>query len=297
MSFAERAENMGLTNHEHGCFYYGDVHAEVLYRSLKTVNGAEMMDDYEVPYLAIFTKETGIMNQDWRYCGVISDSYKFEGNEVINEAIRSSINEIGTPILREDTILNYERTQMHHNIIIQNSRNIPEFGDIYPQITVTNSYSGGRAKCITFGLNMNEASGSNVSFGFRTKLGELRQVHHEGHATTMAAPIGGYVTAFTENITDLFQQNYNNQLTDDDMLQTLELIEKVGKKRRGEISTMIEEATLHRGNRTSWQMFLALTKFSTAEQNLNAKRIIEDIAERVLIVPEQLLTTMARVNN
>ena len=296
MNFEERAESMGLVNYGSGCFYYGDIHAEVLYRSLITKDGANMMDNYEIPHIALFTKAAGLTNQNWNFQGVLSNSYKFEGNEVINEAIRNSISEIGSPILKEDIIISKERTQMHNCIIIENPNSIPEVGNIYPQIVVFNSYNGTRAKSISFGFTMLEDEEVNISFGFKTKLGELRQIHHEGSQTTMSAPIGGYVQAFSENISDLFEQNYSNRLTEDDVMRTLNLVEKIGKKKRDVISNALDLMFEEDGVISSWQLFLTLTMHSTIETNLNTKRFLENVAERVLVVPERLMTTMKVVN-
>lgn len=291
MSFAERASEMGLTNQGGGCFYYGDRHGEVIYRELATKNGANMMDDTDVPYLALFTKEAGVNPElQWSYCGVLSDAYKFEGNEVINSAIRTAIESIGHPIFREETFVTPCRTQMHNVMIISHPSSHDLVGDIYPQITVTNSYNGTRAKGVAFGIHMNEGG---INFGFKTKLSEMRQVHHEGHGTTMGTPIGGYVTAFTQDISELIETNFALTVSEADMLKTLDLVEKIGKRRRIEISEKLQQWTQDSNNPlNNWQLFLALTAYSTRESNLNAKRLLEDVAERVLIVPERMINTV-----
>lgn len=298
MSFEERAVEMGLTNHGNGCFYYGDIHAEVAYRYVHTLGGANIMDNFQTPYLALFTKEAGMdPDNSWRFCGVVSDAYRFEGNEVLNETIRRGINQVGTSILREETSLTPDKTQMYNSIVIQNPTNVPQVGDIYPQVVVMNSYNGTKKKSIAFGLNMTLQETHRVCFGFRSKLGTLSQVHHQGHGTTMATPIGSYITAFAQNIVDLVQQNFNNRVTEEEMLSILDLVEKVGKRRREEISGVIQGMTESNQPMTSWQMFLALTRYSTLEGNLNAKRLIEDIAERVLVVPERMMSVVSTINS
>jgi len=291
MSFGERAAAMGLTDQGGGCYYYGDRHAEVIYRELTTKNGSGMMDDTEVPYLALFTKEAGVNPElEWAYCGVLSDAYKFEGNETINETIRGAISTIGHPIFREETFITPCRTQMHNVMIISHPSNHDLVGDVYPQITVTNSYNGTKAKGVAFGIHMSDGG---INFGFKTKLSEMRQIHHEGHGTTMGTPIGGYVEAFTQDIREMIETNFAAPVEESDMLKTLDLVEKIGKRRRIEISEKLQQWADEAENPlNNWQLFLALTMYSTVESNLNAKRLLEDVAERVLIVPERMINTV-----
>jgi hypothetical protein len=76
------------------------------------------------------------------------------------------------------------------------------------------------------------------------------------------------------------------------MMKVLDMIEKLsGKKRREAITAAIVEDQgdgIENWSMNSWQLFHSITRFSTLENNLNAKRILEDIAERVLIVPAQM---------
>ena len=39
-------------------------------------------------------------------------------------------------------------------------------------------------------------------------------------------------------------------------------------------------------------MFLAITKYSTIEKNLNVKTMLENIAESVLVIPAQMLALL-----
>ena len=294
MRFRDRAVEMGLVAHPGGCFYYGDIHSEVIYRELTTKGEANIMDNTEVPYLALFTKQPGPSPfLKWDFCGVMSEAYKFEGNEVINSAIRNSITSIGHAIFKEHTIISPARTQMHNVIIISNPTNHQLVGDIYPQVTITNSYNGTRAKGVTFGIYMNEGG---LEFGFRTKLGELRQVHHEGHGTTMTTPIGDYVEAFSQDIISLIESNFDSSVSEDDMLKVLALVEKIGAKKAEKVSSTLHKWAEESNNRlNNWQLFLALVTYSTLESNLNAKRLLEDVAESVLIVPYRMITTVRRL--
>jgi len=84
-------------------------------------------------------------------------------------------------------------------------------------------------------------------------------------------------------------------LTEEEVLGVLDLVEKTGKKRRKEVSKILEELVGSEDNgiqswgTSSFNLFLAITKYSTVEKNLNAKTLLENVAERVLTVPPQLL--------
>jgi len=289
MSFGERSRDMGLTNLGDGNFHYADRNCEVMYTYLSH-NEVEASVMYfpaaRIPNLAIHTRRDD--SGDWRYTGcIVSDLYKFEGNEAINNGVRGSIAQIGTPILREETLMSDDFTRMHNIIIIQNPTNIPAVGDIYPQISVGNSYNGKWSKSITFGINIKEEN-RNINFGFQTSLGSLRQIHHQHHGSNIVSPIGTMIDKFAGDITALFESNIHNRLSEEDIMNTLDLVEKAGKRRRNIVSTYIDELTAD-SPISSWQMFLAIAKFSSTERNLNAKRLLEDVAERVLILPVEML--------
>lgn len=296
LKFEDRAEAMGLTPMGlEGCFHYSDAFSEVVYRTLQTGGGAGLIDDLVVPPVALFTKPAGI-DGDFSYIGIISQSYKFEGNEVLINRIRESIGAVGTPILSETTFMTYNLASIRHEVVIQNATNVPQVGDIYPQLLVTNSYDGTKAAHVTFGLAFNDGA-VDIRFSSKEKLGSMRQIHLEGAATTMQAEVGGYIEAFGANIGDMVEANFNNHITEDDMLKVLDMVEKsAGRKRREAIAESVTEGQtegIESWSMTSWQLFNAITKFSTLEKNLNAKTILEDIAERVLVVPAQMMEAVA----
>lgn len=301
MSFEERFETMGLSNMGNECYHYSDRYGEVVYRKLETKGGSGIADDFSVPYLALFTKNEN--NNEFQYCGIVSDSYKFVGNDVINSQIRESIREVGVPILREKCFITPRLTHMYNEIIIEHATNVVEQGDIYPQIIIKNSYDGTGATNIAFGICMQDSYGRDIGFGFREKISNMNQIHITNSETTLSAAVGGYITAFSENIVELIQSSFNNHLTEDEVLSTLDLVEKVGKKRRDAVSSILEELNENQGTNgiQSWEMsafnlFLAITRFSSLEKNLNAKVMLESIAERCLTVPSQM-TDMMKVLN
>jgi len=297
-TFADRIEDMGLTEMGDGCYHYADEHCEVAYRSLYTGGGAEIMDNVAVPHLSLFTK--GLEeDDDWKRAGLVSDAYRFTGNGALIEAIKASIVDAGSPIFREASYLTANKTQIRHEIIVQNETNIPSVGDVYPLIVIKNSYDGTMAANISFGLFFNDSDDLDVMFGSKQNWGNIRQVHLEGAQADLSGPLGGYVTAFSENIADLVQTNLDNELTEQEMLATLDVIERsAGKKRREALSAILEE--MHDGEEgdtpmTSWKMFHAITRFSTMEKNLNAKLLLENMAERVLVVPPQMLEVLSEL--
>ena len=82
-----------------------------------------------------------------------------------------------------------------------------------------------------------------MSFGFRNKLSKIRQVHMNSASSQLSASVGNFVTSFTQNAVSLVETNFNTPITDDDLMKTMDLVEKVGKKRRSEVSTYLESIT------------------------------------------------------
>lgn len=296
-AFAERAEDMGLESDPiKGLYKYTDRHSEIVYRELNTrmIGEAHPTDALPVPMIGIFTKAPEWV--DYKYAGYVSNFYKFIGNEVLNERIRESILSIGMPIMTENTILTYDYTRMRNEIIIQNGQQVPDAGDVLPVMIVCNSYNGTRAASIAFGVATNYRNGY-VTFGF--SLGELRQVHIASSNTSVTSAVNSYMQVFTENIADMITQSFASQLTEDDMLGVLDVIEGYGKKRREEISTLLDEiqAGSESSLPTAWQMFLAIVRYSSFEPNLNIKRMLENAAESVLVIPPRMYDVLERLQD
>lgn len=297
--FADRATSMGLTDMGNGCFHYADSYSEVVYRNLTTMGGDDTpVPNTIIPHIAIFTKgvEEG---SEWKYVGPISNFYKFEGNGDLIDTIKDSLSEVGTPAFQEENYLTSNLASMRHEIVIQNAQNIPQVGDVYPMISIRNSYDGTKAADITFGMNFGDGD-NTVRYSSKNKLGYIRQVHIDGADTILKSAVGDYVTVFSQNIGDMISANINMNVTEDDMMSLLTVIEKkAGKKRREDISAIITEEFGEEGSRqtiSSWNLFNALAKFTTLEKNINAKLILEDVVERVLVVPEQMINALAAIN-
>jgi len=300
--FTERAEQMGLIADEDRCLYtYSDKYGHIIYRSVITIDNwgskKHPTDGFLLPYLALFTAAPDADIQEsesFQYCGQVSNIYKFVGNEVLNERIRESISSVGMPIIRENPILSYDRCTMRNEILIQNGQNIAQVGDVLPAMIINNSYDGTRAASIAFAISMNY-TGRNVVFAF--KLGELRMVHVESSRTTMTSAVGTYMGAFTENIVDLITENFNNEVTEDEMLALLDVVENIGKKRRDQISELIDEMQEEGKPATSWQIFLAIVRYSSLEPNLNVRKLLESAAESVLVIPARMYNVLSRLGS
>ena len=298
--FGDRAEEMGLTTVAPGTFYYIDQFSEIMYKNVKPVDDVEDVVTPDIPHLAIFTKAIE-EDAEWKYQNFISDAYKFLGNATLIDQIKDSIGAIGNAELEERHFSAPNFAEMRHEIVIRNANTIPAVGVVYPMMYITNSYNGTGASTIVFGMQIAESDA--VSHFCTEKFGKIKQIHLTGSSTELEAAFGEYVTIFGNNITDMVNENFNNQITETDMMKVLDIIEtKAGKKRRELISNelpVIEESAdgvAIPWNMTSWQLFLTLTRFTSVETNLNAKRIMENIAERVLIVPEQMSDALKVIN-
>jgi len=306
IKFEDRAAEMGLVcNEEKGIYSYVDTHGRVIYRTNQTkfIPSIEdppgETDGFKIPYLSLFTKRNGD-DAHWHYCGIVSKIYKFVGNEVLNEQVRQSILGIGLPIIRENTIISYDLTRMRNEIVIQNGANSLQHGDILPVMIVNNSYNGSKSQSIQFGLSMNY-NNEVLSFGF--KLGEMKQIHIDGASTTLSSDVGEYMEVFTESILDMINASFNHTLTEEQLFMTLDVVGEIGKKRREEVSKLLTELApeVPDGQTpplpTAWQVFLAVTRYSSFEPNLNAKSLLENAAESVLVIPVRMMDVLEKIND
>jgi hypothetical protein len=301
-SFAERASDMGLeANPIKGLYSYADRYGEVVYRELFTrlFNNSDSTlfhptDGQQAPMIAIFTKAPEWT--DYQYAGYVSNLYKFIGNDVLNQRIRDAILSVGMPIMTENTIMTYDNTRMRNEIIIQNGQQVANAGDVLPVMIVNNSYNGTRAASVAFGISMAYAR-NRVTFGF--SLGELRQVHIASSSTSVTSAVNSYMEAFTTGIADMITQSFSSTLNETEMLAVLDVIEGFGKKRREAVSTLLDEIQRESGNQlpTAWQMFLAIVRYSSFEPNLNTKRLMENAAESVLVIPQRMFEVLERLQS
>lgn len=300
--FNERAVAMGL-DYIGGKLMasYRDRHSEVVYRQLITMPGMEPhpTDSQVAPIQAIYTKPVDITegqeDPGYKYCGYVSDIYQFIGNEALNQSIREAIQQVGLPIVRENTILSENLTRMRNEIIIESSQAVPVVGDVLPVMIIENSYDGSKAATVTFGISTHTHN-ERIIFAF--DLGSMRQVHIVNATTQMASAISSYLEVFASDIGNMISGSFESQITEEQMLGTLDLIEKIGKKRREEVSKLLadmnppaeegQEAPLP----SAWQMFLSIVRYSSLEENLNAKRLMENAAESVLVIPQRMFNVL-----
>jgi hypothetical protein len=203
--------------------------------------------------------------------------------------IKESIVGTGKPILRERTFLNPPRfTHFWHEIEIQNVVTTPRDGDVVPQLTIQNSYDGTAVARVSFGFSLM----GEYRVTFKEKMGSYHQIHTSKSKTVLSGVIGSFFEIFSENIVDIISATSSKVLSDEDILKSLAMIEeKAGKSRRKSISAFLSE--LCAGSQiTNWNLFLSIAKFSAKEGNLNAKIMLDNIAERLLIVPERMIRAL-----
>jgi len=303
--FSERATAMGLTAEAHkGLYSYSDRYSEIVYRQLVTMlldiqrpQFLHKTDGVEMPIMAIFSKAPDV--EEYTYCGTVSNLYHFMGNDVLNERIRSAVQEVGMPVLTENTIFSYDLTRMRNELIIQSSQSVVNAGDVLPVMIVQNSYNGTKSASISFGI-ATYVNRDRVTFGF--SLGEMRQVHIVNSNTEMASAVSSYMQVFSGSIAEMISNSFNSTLTEDQMLGTLDVIEGIGKNRRKKISTALAEMNPAAEGETpplpsAWQMFLAIVRYSSFEPNLNVKRMLENAAESVLVIPTRMYEVLERLQS
>jgi hypothetical protein len=296
ITFEDRAEEMGLEKLEDGSFHYEDQYSAVRYKPLYTLPPDPEQETepdetfgYNTGLLGIFTKPVNVPDAQWSYVSYISRVYKFVGNDAIMSALRNSINSVGMPVLQENSYQSWKLSGFRGEIVLSSPVNAPTFGDILPVMVVLNSYDGTQAQMVTFGLCM-DYQGYNHMFAF--KLGRMRQIHVAGASTEMSSSVQDYVRVFSESMIELIGNSFNTRLNEEQLFGTLDVIEKIGKKARDEISKTINDMTNEGELPSAWHVFLAITRYSSLEANLNTKRLMENAAERVLVIPERMLNLL-----
>lgn len=286
--FRLNLEQMNLVDNNDGTYSYNDriCHVKIHETAIKP-------NFEDIPVLAVFTKNNE-ENTQYEFIGVVSDEYKFEGNDIIINGVKDSIRSAGSPVFHEFIYVPRDYSNMLSEILLQHRNNIPTVGDLYPQISISNTYNGRGSKEINFGFSIYNGEERYSSIKFKTKIGSLKQNHVQG-ARTSVASISSYVQRFNDNIVNLFEQNYNNRVAEEDILKTLDLLEKIGKKKKEEISKAIQDISEQNtnGQITSWNIFLAITKFSSIEKNINVKSLLENVAERVLVLPAEMFEALS----
>jgi len=295
--FETMAAERGLSvSPEKDIYSYRDRYGEIVFRPLYVppAQGStpHSTDSFKTNLLSIFTRPNE--NVGYSYCGHISHIYNFIGHDILCEKIRGSINTVGKPIIKETVIQSPDLTSLRVEMTIQNQIKTPQAGDIFPTIVVMNNYNGKKAASISFGLQSDM-----VSFAF--DLGSINQIHTEYANSRMAADVQSYLTSFAEDIGTMVEYSFNAQLTETQMLATLDLIEDTGKRRREGVSAILQDLqkeltpSTEKPLPSAWHLFLAITRYSTMESNLNAKRILENVAESVLVVPEKMFNVLKKL--
>lgn len=302
VDFKERIIQMGLRDIGHDCFEYLDSTGGVVYKHLQSKDTLGVPldgichDSFDVPIYGVFTKPP-VENIPYSYVGYVSNLYQFEGNEVMNDSIRSSILQVGPMIFREYLYLNALRTRMSNDILIRNPSNIPRVGDVFPHVTVKNTYDGSGAREYSFGFSIFAGTDRNFGFTFQNKLGKVRQVHNANALTTASSSIENYTTIFSQNITEIITANINTEINEEHLLNVFSMLEDIGKKKRSDVSSYLEEAIKETNGRINgWTLFSAICHFSTIEKNINIRSLLNNIAEKVLVIPIQIQNVLDSIN-
>ena len=310
--FEENAAERGLdcTHANRGLYSYSDRFGTVVYRTLVTQsvpthelscsleNLAELeetteesesheTDGYTAPHIAIFTKKP-----EWtrfRYCRCISHVYKFQGNDVIAEKVRNSLRSLSENV--EDNVLFDEELYtspdmcvFRNYVTIMNRSHAYADGNVHPTLIVGNSYDGSRAATLQFGISVRQ-DGSKSNFAF--ELGKLKMIHSEYSGVSMRYGVGTYIANFAGCIGEVIETNMNMELNQDNIYAVLEGIDKLTEKKRNALQEFLDEVR-EDGTLTNWKFFLAIIRYSCLQSNLNLKKLLENVAESVLILPQQM---------
>lgn len=283
--FPDKFSEMNLIEGPSGVYSYEDRFGRVQFKKLQTV------EQEELPFLGIFTQPS--TNMFSTFIGIVSDSYQFVGHDVIIAKIKEMIEQSGTPILGEHIQLSKNITEMLNEIVIRNAKTVERVGDVCPQLIVSNSYNGHKAVTIAFGFSISSGR-ERVGSALRNKLGTLRQVHSVSSRGKMVSAVSEFVQVFSDNIINTIETNFNTPVAELDFLHVLDMVEQIGKRKRNDISTYISQAYPSQLN--TWNLFNTICKFSTIEKHINTRILLENIAEKVLILPFEFSEMMRKVN-
>jgi len=307
ITFEQRAGGMGLRyNPEKGLFSYDDDISSVVYRTLSTTgpsmeeDRSHETDNFQIPYYAVFTRPSNIQHDiGYRFVGMISRIYRFVGNRELINGVRQSIENVGLPIVGETNLMSWDYTRLRSEIVIRSGVENTRAGDVLPVMIVNNSYNGTRSQSIQFGFNINYNRRQILTYGF--KLGEMKEIHVAGAQTYVSSSAQHYVQSFPQHIIEMIESSFNTHLTEDHLFATLDIIEKIGKKKRDEISKILSEMVPEPQDGqppqlpSAWQVFLAIVRYSSFEPNLNVRSLLENAAERVLVIPTRMMELLNRL--
>jgi hypothetical protein len=305
--FVERAQEMGLNDSASykGLYTYEDRYGKIAYRVLmgKPREHADPIpqhptDGAETPLIGIWTALPS--SDNYQYIGHVSQIYKFLGNAVLIDRLYNSLQSVGTPVLRVSTHLAADLSALREEVVLQSSQSSPQAGDIRPVMIASNSYNGQRAATVGFGISVDggEIIGDTI-FGF--SMGEMRMVHIASSTTRLTSGINRYMEVFNEHILNMIDMSFNTQITEEQMFATLDIIEKYGKRRRNKISEILTELqpAVRQGETpplpSVWNVFLAISRYCALEPNLNMRRMLENIAESVLVVPTRMMEVLSQL--
>ena len=276
----ERLQTMGLTPVPPHSFRYVDDFSQVEYRKTYTyVSEVEPDQLDDSPVLSIFTRLND--TKSWEFVGMVSTSYRFVGNGTLINRIKQMVQSSNT-IFEEKHLMHQNYCGMQYSIVISNVTNDSRVGLIYPKVVIENSYNGSSCERIHFGIAMNDRS-----FQFN-KFGILKQIHSQGSNTYAQGVIQNYIQVFGSSIGEFVTTNMEKQISTDTIMKTMDLLDQVGKKRKLEISSALN-AQSNDMTFTAWDLFTVLAKFSAAERNINVQKFMNNIIERNIAIPSQMM--------
>jgi len=294
-NFAAKYAEMGLTNLGDESYFYSDTYSEIKYNRLITKN-----KNHDSSVFAIMTRNPTVPVDEadplegFKFTGYVSSSYQFVGNEALVASVRDSVIGANQTVFREYPILGAGLTTFMTELVLENPNSVDEIGIIKPQVNISNSYNGTAKAKVSFGFSVFDGDDNRSGFSFYNKLVNMDQIHIQNSNAMMSGPIGDFVTMLSDNIVNLVTSNFQNALDDDATGEVVELIEKAGLGKTR--TTELKEHITALDGVTSWNIFHILTRYSTLEKNFNAKKILQNVAESVLVVPAEIMGVVEQFN-
>jgi len=287
MHFVNYNEESGLMKLDEHSYYYSDRFGKVLFKTVETKGTEGLYFSRKIlPFFAIFTgPPDDDRNGDFYFIGEASKHYRFVGNEkLINDTLEMlDVSNLNVQVQTQE--IDYKYSTLFYNIALSNPSNIAEIGDVFPVLTIKNSYNKTIKESISYGFGMyNE--GRFYSYTSSKLFGQFSRRHMNNSLTREKNFILDGVEKLVDDIPFVCSEMANFTVNQDEIIAIIETVEALGKKRHEALVSLVQ--SFNENNISVWKIFIAILKFISVEKNFNARRVLENIAEKIIILPTKI---------
>jgi len=299
-SFKIRSESMGLTKVKDSLLYEDD-DSIVVYKTLYDAYPIIPEEDEnkvqslsEVPLMSLYIRNKRVNGSPFLYCGTVSTSYKFVGNQIFIDKILDVLREKEIDIRWSSKKFNGDMSMIYAKIGIGNQININRVGDVTPIIEMINSYNRTRKQILRFGISINK-NNKIVSLPFTIGSMILSSRHLIGSTTFISEGIDKYVEWFSGSIESFITINLEKEVEEEKFNKIIYVLKNIQKKSEKEIKNILFGGRNENDVQvTNWDLFVAICMYTSKVKNFNTLDLFTNVAERVLIFPENMKNVLRK---